>query len=159
MALSPVHATHPHPSGGVSCPRFPIGSTLVDSPCYFSSLHSLNVIFDYRHRVDAYGNDLFCYTDPSGHQSPTLRVSPGDFFTVMVINQLVPGKDVGGAAAAASSSAGSMMPKRPMLKPAAGGNGGITPCGDDSMDPSSVNLHFHGLGISPSCHKVSTQHC
>jgi FtsP/CotA-like multicopper oxidase with cupredoxin domain len=86
--------------------------------------------------ADANGAIRYCYTDAAGHESPNLRVHPGDLVVLHLTNALT---DLSHG----SSSA-------PMHAHAhASGN----PCTSGVMSPVSTNLHFHGLTIPPVCHQ------
>jgi FtsP/CotA-like multicopper oxidase with cupredoxin domain len=85
--------------------------------------------------ADANGSARYCYTDSAGHESPNLRVHPGDLVILHLTNALT---DLGHGSSA------------PMHAHAhAPGN----PCSSGVMSPVSTNLHFHGLTIPPVCHQ------
>jgi FtsP/CotA-like multicopper oxidase with cupredoxin domain len=97
----------------------------------FSRNGLLTVDLSYNTATDAAGRTLYCFTTASGAESPTLHVQPGDHLIVTVKNNLpVP----------APSTAMHM------------GTNARLVCGATMMDASSVNLHYHGLNISPTCH-------
>ena len=67
---------------------------------------------------------------PDGLESPTLHVRPGDTLRVAVTNTV---PDLADQSAAAT-----------MIEPA-------TQCADRKMQAGAVNIHFHGLNVSPQC--------
>jgi FtsP/CotA-like multicopper oxidase with cupredoxin domain len=87
--------------------------------------------------ADANGAIRYCYTDSAGHESPNLRVHPGDLVVLHLTNALTNlGPDHGSDAPmhAHAHSAGNS-------------------CTSGIMSPVSTNLHFHGLTIPPVCHQ------
>ena len=114
------------------CPRFAAGSDVQPPPDLFSREGKLHVALNYWTTVDEAGRTLFCYQTPDGLESPTLHVQPGDTVSIDLTNMLPP--------------AGNMYvpPQRYGV------------CGDKVMTMSSVNMHFHGLNISPKCHSDET---
>eukprot|EP00300_Choanocystis_sp_HF-7_P002872 c1217_g1_i2.p1 GENE.c1217_g1_i2~~c1217_g1_i2.p1 ORF type:complete len:592 (+),score=125.04 c1217_g1_i2:11-1786(+) len=109
------------------CPRFAIGSDL-QQPSSISSVEGrLNVTLLFSTRQD--GNvTYFCYHTEDGKQSPTLRVQPGDLVEIHLQNNLDQGGLLEGFAVPLTLQ-----------------------CGSGAMFASSINLHFHGLPISPTC--------
>lgn len=82
------------------------------------------------------GSKRYCYVDGAGHESPTLRVSPGDLVIIHYKNGL---KDLG-------------TPDAPAHVHQHGKTTG-DPCTSGIMSAMSTNLHFHGLTIPPVCHQ------
>jgi FtsP/CotA-like multicopper oxidase with cupredoxin domain len=82
------------------------------------------------------GTVRYCYTDATGHESPNLRVHPGDLVILHLVNKLT---DTG--------HANGTMPAHTHAHAAA------NPCTSGMMSPVSTNLHFHGLTIPPVCHQ------
>jgi FtsP/CotA-like multicopper oxidase with cupredoxin domain len=116
---------------GGPCPRPAVGSAVPTPPDLYSRDGLLTVDLSYNTARDAAGRTLYCFTTPSGAESPTLHVQPGDRLIVKVKNNLpVP----------APSGAMRMGTNAPLV------------CGAHMMDSSSVNLHYHGLNIPPTCH-------
>jgi FtsP/CotA-like multicopper oxidase with cupredoxin domain len=105
--------------------------SLIHQP-FFSQNGALSVDLSYNTTKDADGRTLYCFTTPDGTESPTLHVRPGDHLIVHVTNNLP-----------AASTAGAMQ----MATNAA------TQCGAATMDSSSVNIHYHGTNVSPTCHQ------
>jgi FtsP/CotA-like multicopper oxidase with cupredoxin domain len=129
--------------GQSTCPRFPSGSTVKDPPRLFSSNGRLVVDLTYQTEVDDKGLTRFCFQTPDGKQSPTLYVNPGDELVVGVKN-LVP-EDAPGLP---QMKMGSM---RGMEISSALGTAPLV-CGSATMTAASVNVHYHGTNVSPTCH-------
>src|ERR1700691_1089278 len=119
------------------CPRPELGS-VVEEP---QDLHSQNGVLEVRltanDAADANGAIRYCYTDAAGHESPNLRVHPGDQVILHLTNALT---DLGHGSAAPMHAHAHAHPP---------GN----PCTSGVMSPVSTNLHFHGLTIPPVCHQ------
>ena len=114
------------------CPRFAAGSDVKAPPDIYSSAGKLHVALNYWTTVDDAGRTLFCYETPDGLESPTLHVQPGDTVQVDLTNML---PSLGGGSMFANASAA---------------------CRDNIMTPTSINMHFHGLNVSPKCHGDET---
>ena len=122
-------------AAGAVCPRFAAGSKVQPPPDLYSSGGALHLALNYWTTVDDAGRTLFCYETPDGLESPTLHVQPGDLVTIDLTNMLPPGAN-----------------PHPVF--ASGG----AACRDNLMTDTSVNMHFHGLNISPKCHSDETIH-
>ena len=85
------------------------------------------------------GEIRYCYRTPDGHESPTLRVKPGDLVVLHLSNHLVPLDD-------GTSDA---MTSHHHLVTARDSN----PCTNGTMSAISTNLHFHGMLVPPTCHQ------
>jgi FtsP/CotA-like multicopper oxidase with cupredoxin domain len=131
---------HPVAAAGVraapGCQRPTAGSPAVSPPELFSKNGVLNVDLDYVSSVDRDQRVLFCFVTPSGLESPTLHVKPGDLLNINLYNKL-PSPSAGAAG----------RTRMPMSMPMM--NQG---CGALMMDASSVNIHYHGVNTSPTCH-------
>jgi FtsP/CotA-like multicopper oxidase with cupredoxin domain len=113
------------------CPR-PLAGSVVQPPADLYSSHGvLRVKFDYFTSVDESGRTLFCFMTPSGQQSPTLHVRPGDELNVTVTNR-VPAPPSGSPTEVVSNSADK--------------------CRDETETITSMNIHYHGTNTSPQCH-------
>lgn len=123
--------------GASPCPRFPEGSVISQPKDLFSDQGILSVNFRYETTVDRNGNTLFCFVTDDGSESPTLHVHPGDRLLINLKNNLP----------AASSSAMAEMPGMTISGRAS------STCGAVTMTASSVNIHYHGTNISPTCHQ------
>ncbi len=64
---------------------------------------------------------------PDGHENPTLHVNPGDHLIINLTNNTPASADI------------------LLLDPPR--------CGASEVTQSSVNMHFHGLHVSPTCHQ------
>lgn len=116
-----------------ACPRPSPGSE-VTAPAEIRSRNGvLQVTFSFRSSLDPAGELLYCYVDERGNQSPTLRVHPGDLLILKLRNEL-------------PNTSTSIPPQSHRQQ---------NPCAsfDMQMQPSSTNLHFHGLMIPPICHQ------
>jgi FtsP/CotA-like multicopper oxidase with cupredoxin domain len=115
------------------CPRPDPGSN-VEEP---QDLRSQNGVLEVQLTASniklANGSTRYCYTDAAGHESPTLRVHPGDLVVLHLKNALT---DINH-----ESAAGMHM------------HAAANPCTSGIMSPVSTNLHFHGLTIPPVCHQ------
>jgi FtsP/CotA-like multicopper oxidase with cupredoxin domain len=121
--------------GGV-CPRPAVGSIVAPPPDLFSDNGVLNVSLNYFTSMDDVGRTLFCFVTPDGMESPTLHVKPGDVINIHVTNQ-IPGAPLGASETVSGSD---------------------TQCGSAAMTATSMNMHFHGLNVTPGCHGDETIH-
>jgi FtsP/CotA-like multicopper oxidase with cupredoxin domain len=119
------------------CPRPQEGSTIAQ-PFDLRSIHgTLEAELTARDAVGADGSLRYCFTDAHGHESPTLRVQPGDLVILHLRNEQ---KELHGVPAAGPGAT------PPMAM-------GANACTSGVMGPLSTNLHFHGLTIPPVCHQ------
>jgi len=133
LAAATIHAWgQPNP-----CPRFAAGSVVRNPPALYSKGGSLTVSLSYNTTTDTDGRTLYCFTTPSGTESPTLHVHPGDHLIVNVKNNLPK---------ATAASAMQMSTNAALV------------CGATTMDSSSVNIHYHGTNVSPTCHSDEVIH-
>src|SRR2546423_3801961 len=116
------------------CPRYIAGAEVKPPSDLYSKDGVLRVALNYWTTVDDAGRTLFCYETPDGLESPTLHVQPGDLVQIDLANMLPPG---GNTHLSANASA---------------------VCADRKMTDTSINMHFHGLNISPKCHSDETIH-
>jgi FtsP/CotA-like multicopper oxidase with cupredoxin domain len=119
------------------CPRFAAGSTVKNPPSLYSDDGVLTVNLSYNTTTDADGRTLYCFTTSDGTESPTLHVHPGDHLIVIVKNNL-PKPTAAGAMQMSTNAA--------------------LVCGAAMMDASSVNIHYHGTNVSPTCHSDEVIH-
>lgn len=129
--LVPAHAM-----ADSTCPRPAAGSEVLPPPDLFSNAGVLNVTFNFNTTVDDKGRTLFCFVTPNGKESPTLHVKPGDTVNIHV-NNVVPEAPLGQSMKVSNDA---------------------TVCGNSTMTATSVNMHFHGLNVSPRCHGDETIH-
>ncbi len=125
-------------SGG-PCPRFAEGSAIREPENLYSQHGALEVTFKYQTRVDTAGNILYCFTTDRGAESPTLHLHPGDTLIVHLKNELPPGAMM-------------MMPIPPAPEMAMSSSSADN-CGTSAMTSSSVNIHYHGANVPPTCHQ------
>jgi FtsP/CotA-like multicopper oxidase with cupredoxin domain len=133
----PLFGANPSP-----CPRFPVGSRIQEPVDLFSSGGTLTVALQYQTMMDEHGSTRFCFTTMDGKQSPTLHVNPGDRL-VLTITNLVP--------ADAPGLPAMQMHSHSMDMELSSADHSLI-CGAANMTPSSVNVHYHGTNISPTCH-------
>jgi len=120
----------------VACPR-PVAGSVVEQPAdLYSKNGVLKIKLGYYTSVDDDGHTLFCFMTPSGQQSPTLHVNPGDTLKVTLTNNIP--APIGGPAELMSNTTDA--------------------CGDATMTAASVNMHFHGTNVAPKCHSDEVIH-
>jgi FtsP/CotA-like multicopper oxidase with cupredoxin domain len=117
----------PQPIAAVAntCPRPAAGSEIADPPRIHSVDGTLTVSFSFQTRTDEHGRDIYCFMTPDGLQNPVLQVKAGDTLIITVTNNT----------------------------PRGVGQMGIDPphCGSPTMSSSSVNIHYHGTNVPPTC--------
>jgi FtsP/CotA-like multicopper oxidase with cupredoxin domain len=108
-----------------ACPRPVAGSAIADPPRLRSTDGVLAVSLSFQTRTDEHGRAIFCFITPDGLQNPVLQAKPGDTLVINVTNNTPRGL----------------------------GQMGIDPphCGAPTMSGSSVNLHWHGTNLPPTC--------
>ena len=121
------------------CTRYAAGSVVQDTPNLFSINGVLRVNLIYNREVDADGRVLFCFTTPSGKESPTLHVQPGDLLIIKLTNEV-------------PESVPATAMRMQMT------NSGSDVCGAANQTPASVNMHFHGTNVAPTCHSDEVIH-
>src|SRR5690349_2599399 len=119
------------------CARSTPGSVVTPPPDLYSQNGVLNVVFNYFTAVDSAGRTLFCFITPSGQQSPTLHVNPGDTLNFLITNR---------------------VPAPPPGSPTEVVSNATNRCGDLTMTITSLNVHFHGTNTSPTCHSDEVIH-
>ncbi len=125
------------------CARPPPGSLVSDPPDLRSVHGVLSLELALRNFRAADGSIRYCYVTPTGAQSPTLRVQPGDLLVLQLSNELT---DLGGTATPAlAAPAQAHRPARAAAN--------ADPCTSATMSITSTNLHFHGLTVPPICHQ------
>ena len=115
------------------CPRPEAGSTVEQPEALRSRNGVLEVNLTAHNQADGNGSTRYCYLDASGHESPTLRVNPGDQVILHLTNAMT---DTGGEAHEHAHN-----------------HGADHACTSGIMSAVSTNLHFHGLTIPPVCHQ------
>jgi FtsP/CotA-like multicopper oxidase with cupredoxin domain len=141
---TPAHASTPEAAGG--CARPEQGSDVPEPADLRSHDGVLEVELTYHNVPAANGSMLYCYTDAAGHESPNLRVYPGDLVILHLINGLT------------NSDPAAAPRAHPHAAMHANDRGGNDPCNSGIMGPLSTNLHFHGLTIPPVCHQDDVIH-
>jgi FtsP/CotA-like multicopper oxidase with cupredoxin domain len=121
------------------CPRPAAGSVVEEPQDLRSSKGVLEAELTAYNVADRQGSVRYCYSDGAGHESPNLRVAPGDLVILHLKNALTD--------TAAGSKAAKHAPM-PMQMPQAS-----DPCTSGMMTAVSTNLHFHGMTIPPVCHQ------
>jgi FtsP/CotA-like multicopper oxidase with cupredoxin domain len=120
-----------------ACPR-PLAGSVVPGPFELRSQNgTLKVSLTYLNYRDAGGKIRYCYIDAEGHESPLLRLKPGDLLILNLKNQLT---------LSLPDPAVPMSPHGTPMKMKGA-------CGGGEMNSLSTNLHFHGLTIPPICHQ------
>src|SRR5271168_3642926 len=114
------------------CPRPEPGSKVEEPEDLRSQNGVLEAHLTASNAAQADGSVRYCYTDAAGHESPNLRVHPGDLVILHLTNGL---KETGSGNTVAMHMHASS-----------------DPCSSGLMSPVSTNLHFHGLTIPPVCH-------
>ncbi len=120
-----------------SCVRPLPGAVIQAPPDLYSSNGVLNVSLNFVTSLDANNLTLFCYVTPDGLESPTLHVKPGDTLNITLKNTLP------------------KMPRNAKFEPMIEAN---ERCGAKSMESGSINIHFHGMNVSPTCHSDEVVH-
>lgn len=123
----------------VTCPRFPVGSTITAPEDLYSRHGVLELALTYQTAVDNNGNTLYCFVSSNGAQSPTLHVQPGDRLRITLTNNV--------PAPTGSPNSLAMMPGMTMM------GGPSRACGAMTMTSASVNIHYHGTNTPPTCHQ------
>jgi FtsP/CotA-like multicopper oxidase with cupredoxin domain len=123
-------------AANVHCPRPNPASEVTPPPDLFSKNSVLKVAMNYWSDIDAANRTLFCFSTADGQESPTLHVNPGDTIKISLTNRIIP--LVNGPSEIVSNRKNR--------------------CGDKLMTLSSVNMHFHGVNTSPSCHSDESIH-
>jgi len=119
------------------CPR-PLSNTVVPEPFDLRSQNGvLEADLTIHSDTEADGSTRYCYVDGDGHQSPTIRVNPGDLLILHLKNDL--NKNV------------LQWCMRGLKAHIHAIN--ADPCASGLMAPTSTNLHFHGLTVAPVCHQ------
>jgi FtsP/CotA-like multicopper oxidase with cupredoxin domain len=129
-------------AGHDPCPRPEAGSVVPEPADLRSRNGVLEVALTYHNMLAANGSMLYCYTDAAGHESPNLRVLPGDLVILHLKNEL---RNLGAAAP---------VPEHDHDH----GHERNNACTSGAMNALSTNLHFHGLTIPPVCHEDDVIH-
>ena len=128
--LVPGHAFAQQTGG--PCPRPAPGAVVSPPPDLYSQNGVLQVAMSYYTGVDAFNRTEFCFVTSDGSEGPTLHVNPGDQILI-TLTDMVPN-----------------APGSPEEVVSAGN--AATFCMASTMTAASVNMHFHGTNVAPSCH-------
>ena len=120
-----------------NCPRPASGSVVSPPPDLYSQNGVLQVSLSYYPAVDNANRTLFCFVTAAGAESPTLHVNPGDTIQISLTN---------------------MVQNAPGAPEEVASLGSTIACASNTMTPSSVNMHFHGLNVTPTCHSDEVIH-
>jgi FtsP/CotA-like multicopper oxidase with cupredoxin domain len=135
LAICVCAAVHCGAAVASDCPRPESGSEVLPPPDLFSSGGTLTVDLHYK-VVKTLTSLNLCFQTADGVESPTLHVFPGDKIIINLTNDV---PSVPGAPAGTVSSTSDQ-------------------CGAATMTVTSVNMHFHGLNVSPRCHSDEVVH-
>jgi len=127
-----------------SCPRPAPSSAITEPEDLRSTSGVLKVQLTAYNEKAKDGSTRYCFVDANGHESPTLRVNPGDLVILTLKNDL---KDFGSSSPAAAHH---------HMNADAGKESHS--CPSEVMARDVTNLHFHGLTIPPVCHQDDVLH-
>jgi FtsP/CotA-like multicopper oxidase with cupredoxin domain len=121
-----VASRKPVPPYPFPCARYAPGSLVQNPPDLYSKNGKLVVDLSYQ-TISSQWGPLFCFMTPDGLENPTFHVQPGDKLIINLTNNT-------------PKSADTLLLDPPH-------------CGASEVTASSVNMHFHGMHISPACHQ------
>ena len=121
------------------CPRPAPGSIVAEPEDLHSENGVLKAELTIRNAPDPDGSVRYCYIDAAGHESPNLRVRPGDLVILELKNDLT---NLGPGTAPHAHGHSEGREGKP-----------VDPCASGMMSAVSTNLHFHGMTIPPVCHQ------
>lgn len=131
------------------CPPRPAPGTPISNPLdLYSQNGTLTLNLDLRSEVGSTGFTHYCYVylnNGVAVEAPTLRLNPGDRLVLNFTNNIT------ATGHAPKSRHAPMKPMEMGNAHAAMADG--DPCLGGMITPSSTNIHFHGLNISPVCHQ------
>ena len=131
-----------------TCLRPSSGSAVPEPADLRSHNGVLEVDLTIHNDTEADGSTRYCYIDGHGHQSPTLRLKPGDLLILHLKNDL---KDNGLLWCGRAPDRYGARPRK--LNAAIDAEMNADLCASGSMTSTSTNLHFHGLTVPPVCHQ------
>jgi FtsP/CotA-like multicopper oxidase with cupredoxin domain len=137
LLLLPVQRLHAQPSATDVCPRPQPGSVVADPVDLRSKNGALEIELIARNVKESDGRTRYCFTDGVGHESPNMRVKPGDLVILHLRNEMT---GVDGSATMPQHAHSMQMEQQ-----------GCT--ASLEMNTISTNLHFHGTTIPPNCHE------
>jgi FtsP/CotA-like multicopper oxidase with cupredoxin domain len=118
------------------CPRPQVGSAISEPPDLRSKGGVLEITLIARNVKESDGRVRYCFTSAEGHESPNLRVHPGDLVVIHLKNEM------SNLDPAAAEPMHMRIPSPSAQR-----------CTNGEMNLISTNLHFHGLTIPPACHQ------
>src|ERR1700678_4565371 len=122
------------------CPRPAVGTVVPEPEDLRSKNGVLTVNLTVRNQKQEDGSTRYCYIYGDGIESPNLRLKPGDLLVLKLKNDLI---DPDQAVAAQGDHHHAKS----------GPTSESDPCTSGAMNPTSINLHFHGLTVPPICHQ------
>ena len=123
--------------------EYPAGASIVSPKELVSRNGRLQVTLRLRNYLDSSKHTRYCYIDGNGDRSPTLRLRPGDLLILKLKNELQ----------------GDFKAELPLPSITEHRHKAVqADCKSAAMTMDGTNLHFHGLGISPSCHSDDSLH-
>jgi FtsP/CotA-like multicopper oxidase with cupredoxin domain len=128
-----------HAQSADVCPRPQQGGVIGEPVDLHSKDGVLELTLIARDARESDGRTRYCFIDREGHESPNLRVHPGDLVIIHLKNRMT---DLG------PPDSGPPNPEPMHLHAMQGAcTSGMV------MDLVSTNLHFHGMTIPPTCHQ------
>jgi len=135
------------------CPVWPSpGSPVVNPVDLYSQNGVLTVNLTLQNEKEDDGYMHYCYAYIYQGQlieAPTLRLNPGDQLILNLTDNIMAPYEIDTDAADKKYRAVPMQ----MGARQSHGKGSDDPCHAMTIEPSSTNMHFHGLNISPTCHQ------
>jgi FtsP/CotA-like multicopper oxidase with cupredoxin domain len=132
-----------------NCPLRPSpGNILVDQPSLYSQNGTLQLALTLRNAPDQQGYMHYCFDYDSGNgtiEAPTLRLNPGDTLILDMTNQITTPTGLTYPKGASTKNMQHMGRSTARSSP-------VDPC-HGVMTPTSTNVHFHGLNVTPVCHQ------
>jgi FtsP/CotA-like multicopper oxidase with cupredoxin domain len=140
------------------CRRTAAGATVPEPKDLRSREGVLRVELTYRSSRDAQGRTRFCFLDTDGAEAPTLRVSPGDWLTIVLKNEAGSTAEATNLEPHVVHSPRQSKTTNPGIESTSGTAFSTRPCTPGAMTPFSTNLHFHGLTVPAVCHQDDVLH-
>lgn len=145
VVLAPWHGVpRAQDAASNACPRPSPGDEVTEPEDLRSRNGALKVDLTFREFTEPDGSTRYCYLDAQGHQSPNLRLNPGDLLILRLKNDLTDFTP----ASTAAKHLHVHSKDAPM-----NAEENEDACTAGAMSSSSTNLHFHGLTVPPICHQ------
>jgi FtsP/CotA-like multicopper oxidase with cupredoxin domain len=119
------------------CPRPQPGGVVAEPVDLRSKNGILESELIARNVKESDGRTRYCFTDGEGHESPNLRVKPGDLVILHLRNEMT---DIDDSTMMAQHAPSMRMGRQRCTS-------------SQDMSPISTNLHFHGMTVPPTCHQ------